>query len=120
MTQIVYCQTSDIDNPDKHVIKVAKREAKNHLTVLRDSLELSPKQVRLNRFHLTLCTEKLEKTGNKILTPAGEYDEIIGCPGIYFYKLETNKKESFYTLTLFFDSVGQYVDTKINWTLRVY
>jgi len=120
IAQIGYCQTSDIDYPEKHVIKVAKREAKEHLTVLQDSLHLTSKQARLKKFHLKPCTQKLEKSGNKILTPAGEYDEITGCPGVYSYKLETNKKGSYYSLTLFFDSAGLHVDTQIYWTVRVY
>ena len=109
--------------PSEEITEDARRSTKSEIKKLQQRLSLTKKETRIKKFELCNCTyasDAMDKRGEKSLTPAGEFDQIEGCPAEYYFQHKTNRKDSHYVLTFFYDTEGNLIDTNIAWILIVH
>lgn len=106
---------------DKKTEKRAKKETKRMLDSLKPILDLKSKDTRPRNFVLEICERELKDTTGYTATPAGDFPEVSGCPGIFIYSyVQKRKRGSYYYINFFYDNHGRIKDREIGYTYVIY
>ena len=93
--------------PKKSVVRKAESLADSLLSMIKDSLDLTNKNVKLKNFELVPCEALLSASAEKgIFEDASGFIKKGACPNIYSYSHRTNKVGTFYRIDMEFDFVG--------------
>ena len=106
--------------PNSEIVKKSKIEVGQLLLSIKDSLELTKKDIRVRKFELEPCNELLQFMSNKDLyADATDFLNNNTCQGIYSFQHRTNKNGSHYRMDFYFNEKGVIVNKKIIWMMVI-